>query len=286
MSYLKNKRLYLSAYQNDIDPTWRNSRLKFNWIDSALMFLIQTLTRNNNGKPNLAFAKLKCDFDEMSRIAKLFVRKDMQLVQRADIVVAYLPPDVPTTGTHHEIINSWSYKNPTLLVSDRKEKTAIRYTDALTAADHAALFKTVVKILAQKHGLVATFMAKWNSSLPGCSGHIHQSLADAQGAGNLFHATEAEHEMSDLMRRFMAGQLALMREFSVMFLPTVNPTSGPCRERGHRPTLRGALTIAPPRCEPYPPASRPRALNTACRVRTPSLSGARGEPGFRALWHR
>ncbi len=101
-------------------------------------------------------------------------------------------------------------------------ETAIRYTDALTAADHAALFKTVVKILAQKHGLVATFMAKWNSSLPGCSGHIHQSLADAQGAGNLFHATEAEHEMSDLMRRFMAGQLALMREFSVMFLPTVN----------------------------------------------------------------
>ena len=39
---------------------------------------------------------------------------------------------------------------------------------------------------------------------------------------NLFHATEAEHEMSDLMRQFMAGQLALMREFSVMFLPTVN----------------------------------------------------------------
>ena len=60
-------------------------------------------------------------------------------------------------------------------------ETAIRYSDALSAADHAALFKTVVKILAQKHGLVATFMAKWNSNLPGCSGHIHQSLADAQG---------------------------------------------------------------------------------------------------------
>ena len=60
-------------------------------------------------------------------------------------------------------------------------ETAIRYSDALRAADQAALFKTVVKILAQKHGLVATFMAKWNSNLPGCSGHIHQSLADAQG---------------------------------------------------------------------------------------------------------
>jgi glutamine synthetase len=101
-------------------------------------------------------------------------------------------------------------------------ETAIRYSDALGAADHAALFKTVVKILAQKHGLVATFMAKWNSNLPGCSGHIHQSLADAMGAKNLFHAPQGEEGMSDLMRHFMAGQLALMREFAVMFLPTVN----------------------------------------------------------------
>ena len=101
-------------------------------------------------------------------------------------------------------------------------ETAIRYSDALSAADHAALFKTAVKIVAQKHGLVATFMAKWNNKLPGCSGHIHQSLADAQGSKNLFHAPRGEGEMSDLMRYFMAGQLALMREFAVMFLPTVN----------------------------------------------------------------
>jgi glutamine synthetase len=101
-------------------------------------------------------------------------------------------------------------------------ETAIRYSDALSAADHAALFKTVVKILAQKHALVATFMAKWNSQLPGCSGHIHQSLANAKGSRNLFYAPGAEQEMSDLMRHYMAGQLALMREFAVMFLPTVN----------------------------------------------------------------
>jgi len=101
-------------------------------------------------------------------------------------------------------------------------ETAIRYSDALGAADRAALFKTVVKILAQKHGLVATFMAKWNRDLPGCSGHIHQSLADAQGAGNLFYAAQGSEGMSELMRHYMAGQLALMREFAVMFLPTVN----------------------------------------------------------------
>lgn len=101
-------------------------------------------------------------------------------------------------------------------------ETAIRYSDALSAADQAALFKTAVKILAQKQGLVATFMAKWNANLPGCSGHIHQSLASAQEHGNLFYAPDAEGDMSALMRQYMAGQLTLMREFAVMYLPTVN----------------------------------------------------------------
>jgi glutamine synthetase len=101
-------------------------------------------------------------------------------------------------------------------------ETAIRYDDALRAADHAALFKTLVKIVARKQGLLATFMAKWNSNLPGCSGHIHQSLSDQQGKKNLFYARDSGGMMSDLMRHFMAGQLALMREFAVMFCPTVN----------------------------------------------------------------
>lgn len=100
-------------------------------------------------------------------------------------------------------------------------ETAIRYDEALRAADMAALFKTVVKIVAQKHGLLATFMAKWNANLPGCSGHIHQSLADRRSGKNLFYAAR-DGGMSELMRQFMAGQLALMREFTALFCPTVN----------------------------------------------------------------
>jgi glutamine synthetase len=101
-------------------------------------------------------------------------------------------------------------------------ETAIRYDDALRAADKAALFKTVVKIVARKHGLLATFMAKWNADLPGCSGHIHQSLSDRQGKRNLFYDRNSDSHLSDLMQHYMAGQLALMREFTVMFCPTVN----------------------------------------------------------------
>ncbi|MGD0128978.1 MAG: glutamine synthetase family protein [Terriglobia bacterium] len=101
-------------------------------------------------------------------------------------------------------------------------ETAIRYDDALGAGDKAALFKTLVKIVARKHGLLATFMAKWNASLPGCSGHIHQSLLDRAGKKNLFYDPKSDSHLSKLMQRYMAGQLSLMRELAVMFCPTIN----------------------------------------------------------------
>jgi glutamine synthetase len=104
-------------------------------------------------------------------------------------------------------------------------ETAIRYDDALRAADKAALFKLVVKVLAQRRGLMATFMAKWNANLPGCSGHIHQSLSAKQGHKNLFYAVNGGGDvpgMSRLMRQYLAGQMALMRDFTVLFCPTIN----------------------------------------------------------------
>ena len=101
-------------------------------------------------------------------------------------------------------------------------EAAITYDGALAAADKAAIFKTVVKIIAERRGLMATFMAKFDPNLPGCSGHVHQSLADRPGKKNLFYTRNSKEEMSGLMQHYMAGQLALMREFAVMFCPTVN----------------------------------------------------------------
>lgn len=104
-------------------------------------------------------------------------------------------------------------------------ETAIRACDAVSAADHAALFKLAVKVVAQKRGLMATFMAKWNAKLPGSSGHIHQSLMDRAGRTNLFYSranSARTRGMSPLMENYMAGQLALMPEFAVLFLPTIN----------------------------------------------------------------
>ena len=99
-------------------------------------------------------------------------------------------------------------------------EAAIRYDDALATADKAALFKPWLKQIAHRHGLTASFMAKWNASLPGCSGHLHQSLW--QGGKNVFADAKAKRGISPLMEHFLAGQLALMNELTAVVAPTIN----------------------------------------------------------------
>lgn len=99
---------------------------------------------------------------------------------------------------------------------------SIEYTDILEAADQSILFKTGVKEIASIHGLTASFMAKWTNRLPGCSGHLHQSLWDPEGKTNLFFDGEAASHISDLMRRYIAGQIYCLPHILPMYAPTVN----------------------------------------------------------------
>ncbi len=100
-------------------------------------------------------------------------------------------------------------------------EAAIGVDGALSAADKAALFKTFAKVIAQRNGLMATFMAKWSKDWPGQSGHIHMSLKDAKG-GSVFHDAKAEDGMSQAMRWYVGGLQKLMPEFLAMVAPTVN----------------------------------------------------------------
>ena len=100
-------------------------------------------------------------------------------------------------------------------------EAAIQYADALEGADRAALFKTFVKVMAQRRGLMATFMAKWSRDWPGQSGHLHVSLKDRDGA-SVFHDPDKPNQMSDAMRWFIGGQQALLPELLAMVAPTVN----------------------------------------------------------------
>ena len=101
-------------------------------------------------------------------------------------------------------------------------EAAIRVDDALEAADKAALFKTVLKILCQRRGWMATFMAKWSRDWPGQSGHLHSSLLDAKSGESIFYDAEDGLHMSERMRWYVGGQQALMPELLAMVSPTVN----------------------------------------------------------------
>ncbi len=88
-----------------------------------------------------------------------------------------------------------------------------RYDQALATADSHAIYKNGAKEIAAQEGRSITFMAKWNEA-EGNSCHIHCSLADADG--NVFDADQA------LFERFLAGQLACLRELTLLFAPQVN----------------------------------------------------------------
>jgi glutamine synthetase len=101
-------------------------------------------------------------------------------------------------------------------------EAAILFGDALEAADRAVLFKSSVKEIAHRHGIMASFMAKFNAALPGCSGHVHQSLWSLGREQNLFHDEQSSQGFSELMEHYMAGQLYCMPHILPLFAPTVN----------------------------------------------------------------
>ncbi len=101
-------------------------------------------------------------------------------------------------------------------------EAAINYSEILEAGDRAVLFKTAVKEIAYRHGIIATFMAKVSQNLPGCGGHVHQSLWDPAKKKNLFYDEKDSLKMSETMKHYVAGQLLLMPEILPMFAPTIN----------------------------------------------------------------
>ena len=90
-----------------------------------------------------------------------------------------------------------------------------RYADALRTADEHAIYKNGAKEIAAQEDYSITFMAKFNER-EGSSCHIHCSLADAESGANVFAGDQA------MFDHFVAGQLACLREMTLMFAPYVN----------------------------------------------------------------
>ncbi|MFJ9938679.1 glutamine synthetase family protein [Streptomyces virginiae] len=102
-----------------------------------------------------------------------------------------------------------------------QHEIAFRYDEALTTCDQHSVYKTGAKEIAAQEGVSLTFMAKYDER-EGNSCHIHLSLTDADGRNAMAGEGNDEHGMSPVMRHFLAGQLAALRDFSLLYAPNIN----------------------------------------------------------------
>lgn len=102
-----------------------------------------------------------------------------------------------------------------------QHEIAFKYDEALVTCDQHAVYKTGAKEIASQEGVSLTFMAKYDER-EGNSCHIHLSLADADGTNVMAGSAQDPGGMSETMRRFLAGQLAALRDFSLLYAPNIN----------------------------------------------------------------
>lgn len=129
---------------------------------------------------------------------------------RRDTVLALEKLGIPIEYSHHE-------NGPS------QHEIDLRYTDALSMADAVMTYKLVVKEIATKHGVYASFMPKPIADEPGSGMHVHQSLVDLEG-NNLFYdeGDPLGYNLSDTAKCYIAGILKYAPEFSLITNQYVN----------------------------------------------------------------
>ncbi|WP_099355293.1 type I glutamate--ammonia ligase [Fredinandcohnia onubensis] len=126
---------------------------------------------------------------------------------RRDIVLELEEMGFEIEASHHE-------------VAPGQHEIDFKYEDALTACDEIQTFKLVVKTIARKHGLHATFMPKPLFGVAGSGMHCNLSLF--KGGENAFFDPNADLQLSDNARHFIAGILKHAPNFTAVTNPTVN----------------------------------------------------------------
>ena len=104
--------------------------------------------------------------------------------------------------------------------SPSQQEIDLRHTDALTMADSVMTFRLVVKEVAAREGVYATFMPKPLEGLQGSGMHLHMSLF--RGDENAFYAENDPHKLSPIAKHFIAGLLRHAAEITAITNQTVN----------------------------------------------------------------
>ena len=109
--------------------------------------------------------------------------------------------------SHHEVASS-------------QHEIDLQYQDALSMADHAMIYRLVVKEMALENGFYATFMPKPIYGVNGSGMHTHQSLFE--GEKNLFFDPNDKYHLSKIGKCYMAGLLRHVKEFTLVTNQWVN----------------------------------------------------------------
>src|SRR5688572_5041670 len=176
---------------------------------------------------------------------------------RREIVLALEQMGFYVEAAHHE-------------VAPGQHEIDLRYDDALVTADNVATFRFVVKNVANRHGLLATFMPKPVFGINGSGMHTHQTLF-LKGV-NAFFDEHAEYQLSRTCLHYIGGLLRHAKSFCAITNPLVNsykrlvpgyeaPTAIAWSERNRSPLVRVPasrgvntrveLRMPDPSCNPY-----------------------------------
>lgn len=129
---------------------------------------------------------------------------------RRDTVLTLEKMGIPVEYSHHE-------NGPS------QHEIDLRFTDALSMADAVMTYKLVVKEIAMKHGVYASFMPKPLSDAPGSGMHVHMSLFDFDGSNVFFDPDDPQgYHLSATAKSFLAGILKYAPEFALIANPCVN----------------------------------------------------------------
>jgi glutamine synthetase len=179
---------------------------------------------------------------------------------RRETVLTLEEMGIGVESSHHEVAPS-------------QHEIDLRYTDALTMADNAITYRLVVKEIALKNGVYATFMPKPLKDVDGNGMHIHQSLF--QGDRNVFFDKKDKLHLSKTAKHYIAGLLKYAREMCLVTNQWVNSykrlTPGydapihvgwstksrlalvriPAYKAGHERSVRAELKLPDAACNPY-----------------------------------
>jgi len=133
--------------------------------------------------------------------------RDAAIELRRDTVIQLEKMGIGVEYAHHEVAPS-------------QHEIDMRYTDALTMADSVMTYRLIVKEVALKNGVFATFMPKPVFGINGSGMHVHQSLF--KGDRNAFFDTKDSYHLSKEARSFIAGLLKHAPEITAVCNQWIN----------------------------------------------------------------